>query len=194
MKKLHIPVARIVSFDTTTWFQRTLNLPVVAIAVIAVIVSGCASTGSISEKTGGLSGNSLGNDVVVLETVSEVENSEDQRQLLHAMVAAGLQSRGSFSKVVTSGGIDVPAEHVQITLQVKDLNKVSKTARFWGGALAGRANMLVEVEATDQPEGAQLTRFEATGKSSAGWGGAGTTDQAIERLAEQIVAALISTP
>ena len=55
------------------------------------------------------------------------------------------------------------------------------------GGLAGRARKVVQVTVTDLDYGNQIETFEAEGKSGKS-AEAGTTDEAIQRAAEQVVA------
>lgn len=55
------------------------------------------------------------------------------------------------------------------------------------GAMAGRAGIDVEVELVDVKESRNIGTFVAQGRSSGGSVFAGTTPQAVERAAEQIV-------
>jgi len=166
-----------------------------AVMLIVVCVccfgTGCASSGT-TKNTGGTSNDRLtSHDTVVVETISEVPNSEQQRKLLHAFIASGLQQSGKFKRVAGSVLPEDSAPHFKVTARIKHLGKVSDGARVAVGALAGRASIVVDVELTDSQRGVSVGTFQAVGKSSAGWVGAGTTDQAVQRAAEQIVAEIV---
>jgi hypothetical protein len=55
------------------------------------------------------------------------------------------------------------------------------------GGLAGRARIVIQVTVTDLNSGNQIETFEVEGKSGKS-AEAGTTDEAIQRAAEQVVA------
>ncbi|MFZ0826997.1 MAG: hypothetical protein WAO02_06215 [Verrucomicrobiia bacterium] len=59
-----------------------------------------------------------------------------------------------------------------------------------GGALAGQARILVRVTVSDLNSGNQIEVFEAEGRSGQS-AFAGTTDEAIQMAAEQIVAQVV---
>lgn len=142
-------------------------------------------------NTGGVVAGRTSHDTVVIETVSEAANAEPQRKLLHAFIASGLQQSGQFKRVTSSVPPEDSAPHLKVTARIKDLSKVSDGARVAVGALAGRASIVVDVELTDLPRGESIGTFQAVGKSSAGWVGAGTTDQAVQRAGEQIAAEIL---
>ena len=74
-----------------------------------------------------------------------------------------------------------------MTADIKEINKVSDNARIWAGALAGQARIVVQVTVSDLSSGNQIEVFEAEGKSGKS-AYAGTTDEAIQQAAGQIVA------
>ena len=149
---------------------------------------GCASSGTIKIAGGASSERLASHDTVLVETVSELPNSEQQRKLLHALIASGLQQSGRFKRVVGSALQEYSAPNFKVTARIKEMFKVSDGARVAVGALAGRASIVVDVVLIDSQRRVQVGAFQAVGKSSGGWTGAGTTDQAVQRAAEQIVA------
>ena len=160
-------------------------------ACLFLLIAGCASTGSIRNSGPTLGDRFAHYDSVVLETICELPNSESQRQLLHSLVASGLQQSGSYRRVTGVLPADDSASYLKVTERVAKLGKVTDVARVLVGALAGRADVVVDVDLTAGQTGAQSEHFQAIGKSSAGWVGAGTTDQALQRVAEQIVAEIL---
>ena len=76
---------------------------------------------------------------------------------------------------------------IEVTADIKEINKVSDNARSWTGALAGQARILVHVTVSDLSSGNQIEVFEAEGKAGKS-AFAGTTDEAIQLAARQIVA------
>jgi hypothetical protein len=87
---------------------------------------------------------------------------------------------GNKADINSGGGI-------KVAVDIKEINKVSDNARLWTGALAGRARILVHVTISDLSSGNQIEAFEVEGKSGQS-AFAGTTDEAIQLAAGQIVA------
>ena len=83
------------------------------------------------------------------------------------------------------------ARKKQHIVVVKEIKKVSRSEREWAGALAGRAWILVEATVSDLNSGKLIETFAAEGESSGGSNLAGTTEEAIQRAAEQVVAQVI---
>ena len=176
---------RLATGPTKSAIKFAIMLIVVCVCCFSI---GCVSSGT-TKNTGGTSNDRLtSHDTVVVETISEAPNSEQQRKLLHALIASGLQQSGKFKRVAGSVPPEDSAPHFKVTARIKDLSKVSDVARSTLGVLAGRASIVVDVELTDSQRGVSVGTFQAVGKSSAGWVGAGTTDQAVQRAAEQSVA------
>jgi hypothetical protein len=159
-------------------------------AFLCCLGAGCMSSGSITKSSGGI--DRVGNlDTVLLETVSELPRSEDQRRLLHALVASGLQQSGYFGRVSGGGLLEDSGNDFKVTARITALSKVSDGARVAVGALAGQASIVVDVELADLRQDTVIGTFQAVGKSSGGWVGAGTTNQAVQRAADQIVEEIV---
>jgi hypothetical protein len=75
---------------------------------------------------------------------------------------------------------------VQLNATITELSRVGSGTRLLLGALAGQASVKVDVELKDTT-GKILGKFTASGKSSGGTIFAGTTDQALEEAAKEIV-------
>ena len=158
------------------------------------LVFGCASpSGSIQRLGPARQSPVAGRSLVLLETRCENSANEAERRLLQALVGAGLQQSGRFSKIVSTASA-FPRPEMKVLVVIKDLKKVSDSARLLWGDLAGQAGIATEVQVDDLIDATRITSFQAFGKSSTGWDGAGTTDQALQKAAEQIVAELIKIP
>jgi hypothetical protein len=129
-------------------------------------------------------------DFVLVETSTSLDNLETEKQLLNDMIITGLRETQVFGSVSgdkadagSGGGIKVYAD-------IKEIKKVSRSARVWVGALAGRARILVQVTVSDLNSGNQIQTFEVEGISG-GSARAGTTDEAIQRAAQRVVAEMV---
>jgi len=109
---------------------------------------------------------------------------------LTILVCRGLRQTQFYKSVswnkedINSGG------GIKVTTNIKEIKKVSDNARLWAGALAGQAHILVRMTVSDLNSGNQIEVFEVEGKSGKS-AFAGTTDEAIQLVADQIVAKVV---
>ena len=126
-------------------------------------------------------------DFVLVKTSCSLGDSESEKRLLNDLIITGLKETGFFGRV-SANKADVNSNSgIKISAEIKEIQKVSNNARVWMGGLAGRARKVVQVTVTDLDYGNQIETFEAEGKSGKS-AEAGTTDEAIQRAAEQVVA------
>jgi hypothetical protein len=129
-------------------------------------------------------------DFIFVESTSSLGDLETEKHLLGDLIVSGLKEKQYFTSVsgnkadVNSGG------GIKVAADIKEINKVSDNARSWAGALAGQARILVQVTVSDLSSGNQIEVFEAEGKSGKS-AFAGTTDEAIQLAAGQIVAEVV---
>lgn len=74
-----------------------------------------------------------------------------------------------------------------IEVDIEELAKVTKSDRFWYGAMAGRAKVAGKVKLIEGFSGKVLGSFYIESLSSGGTVFAGTTEQAIDNFVKQIV-------
>jgi len=158
------------------------------------ILAGCASSGVVMGANPTAANAAVTYDFVQVTVTSTLANADREIQLLNALVITGLQQTGRFGHVTSSYAPDMTGMGLKVTAEIRELRGVSEAGRIWFGGLAGRARLLVHVTVTDIKSGAPVETFDAEGKSSGGTVFAGTTDQAIQRTAEQIVAEIIKPP
>lgn len=107
---------------------------------------------------------------------------------LENLVMAKLRNANLFQSVVSlANNPETSYYDLILNMKIKDLKKVSTTSRIMFGMFAGRSKILVENELVDHSTGHRVGSFTAQGKSSGGTVFAGTTDQALEKVADQIV-------
>ncbi len=165
--------------------SRSLKLGIFFIFVI-LLLGGCASTGSLHVITP-TTVKLADYKTLLFHASSQVPESGEEVIQLESITIAKLRENGLFDKVVAgSASPDAPAD-LQLNAKIVELKKVGAGARVMLGALAGRAGIVVDVELIDMKAGKIIGAFKAEGKSSGGTVFAGTTSQAIERAAEQIV-------
>jgi hypothetical protein len=165
--------------------QRTLKFGAILLVLLTLV--GCASSGVVRNASPINKPVSL--DFALVQTSSSLGGLEHEKRLLNDSIISGLRETGYFGsvsddKTAASGG------GIQIKADIKEIKRVSDTARLWVGSMAGRARILVGVTVTDLDAGNQIETFEVEGESG-GSAEAGTTDEAIQRAAEQIVAELL---
>jgi len=158
---------------------------------LLVVLVGCASSGAVTNISAPSTGLPISRDNAIVETSSALADVEPQKSLLNALIISGLQQTQRFGRVSGNQVGIGPTSGIKVIADIKEVNAVSDVARVMVGAFAGQARILVQVTITDLKSGNQIETFEAEGKSSAGSAFAGTTDQAVQRVAEQIVAEVL---
>jgi hypothetical protein len=163
-------------------------------ATILIVLSaliGCVSSGGIQNAGPIAIHTPVSIDFARVETSSALGDLEPEKHSLNELVISGLRARDVFGDVEgnepaasASGGMD-------IKIEIKEIKKISPEEREWAGALAGRARIVVGVTVSDLRSGKLVETFDAVGESSGGSNLAGTTDEAIQRAAEQVVAQVI---
>ena len=164
-----------------------LAAPLVALLVLA----GCASSSGLVKNASPISTNKpVSLDFVLVETSSSLSDLEGGKRLLNDSIIRGLRETSFFASVSGNRADTNSASGIKIRADVKEINKVSDSARVWMGGLAGQARIVVQVTVTDLNSGNLIETFEAEGKSGKS-ARAGTTDDAIQRAADQVVAEIV---
>jgi hypothetical protein len=161
-----------------------------AVLFILLTLAGCASTGVVRNSSPISTGRPVSPDFVWVETKSSLGDVEGEKRLLSDQIISGLKETQLFGDVSDDRTAAGPGGGIKVKVDIKEIKKVSEAARSWVGSLAGRARILVQVTVTDLNAGNQIETFQAEGKSG-GSAQAGTTDEAIQRAAGQVVAELV---
>ena len=163
-------------------------------AIILFVLStlaGCASSGGIQHASQIATGTPVSVDFALVETSSALGGLGTEEHLLETLIVSGLRGRDVFEEVGGDPAAAGASSGIMIKVVVKEIKQVSQSEREWAGALAGRARILVEATVSDLSSGKLIETFAAEGESSGGSNLAGTTDEAIQRAAEQVVAQVI---
>jgi len=160
-------------------------------AILMLMIAGCASSGVVKNITPISTAVFIVLDTALVETSSLVTDTSDAASLLNAMIISGLQESGKFGHVNGNIADASSSSGIKIQAEITDVFEVSDTGRILLGTFAGRARILAHVTVSDLKSGSQIVTFEAEGKSSAGTVFAGTTNEAIQRTAERVVAEVI---
>ena len=164
-----------------------LAAPLLALLVLA----GCASSSGLVKDASPIATNKpVSLDFVLVETSSSLSDLEGGKRLLNDSIIRGLRETSFFASVSGNRADTNSASGIKIRADIKEINKVSDNARVWMGGLAGQARIVVQVTVADLNSGNLIETFEAEGKSGKS-ARAGTTDDAIQRAADQVVAEIV---
>ncbi len=158
--------------------------------ITILLLSGCASTGTM-QLTKPVSERINNYNKIAIDVSSDIKDSSSEVIQLEKMVVIKLREKGLFERVIP-GTMDTSTD-LHLKIKIVELQKVGSAARLVFGALAGQAKVTVDAKLVDIKTNSVLGAFRAEGKSSGGSTFAGTTEQALERVAEQIVAFLIKS-
>ena len=163
------------------------------IFILAVILSallhlvGCtSSSGVLNPTTRVMTGKPVTLDYILVATNTASATFATEQNLLHDHIISGLRETHLFLGVSE----DAAGSGVKVETTIKECTKVSDNSRLWFGALAGQARVVVQATVSDLSCGKQIEVFEAEGKSGKS-AKAGTTDEACQRAAEQVVAEVV---
>lgn len=161
------------------------------ILFVLLALVGCASSGGIQNAGPIVTDMPVSIDFALVETSSTIRDLDAEKHLLQESVASGLRARGIFDEVDIDPAAAGTGNGIKIEIVIKEIKKLSRNEREWAGAMAGRASIMVAATISDLSSGKLIETFEAKGESSGGSNLAGTTDEAIQRAAEQVVAQVV---
>jgi hypothetical protein len=159
---------------------------------VFLTLAGCASSPIKAPMAGPVvTGRPVSLDTILVATSSAAGDLEPEKQVLGDAIISGLNDSKMFTTVTGNESETGAANGIKIQADIREIKKVSNTAREWTGALAGRARILVRVTVSDLKSGDQIEVFDAVGQSGQS-AFAGTTDEAIQRAAQHVVAEVLS--
>jgi hypothetical protein len=154
--------------------------------LVLLALSGCASTGRV-QGASPIKSRHLDLDLIFATTSSAPGNGEEEKQMLNDRIVSGLKDTHLFKAVSANKAELGSGSGIAIHATIKEIKRVSKNKRLWAGALAGRAQIWIQVTVSDLNSGNQIETFEADGESSGGSSQAGTTEEAVDRAAGVVV-------
>jgi hypothetical protein len=160
------------------WLLMVLNL------------AGCVSSGSVHNASP-ITAKPFDLDLILVKCTSSLKDLAVESQVLNDKTVSGLRDSQMFKEVAANQADLGVGSGITINAQIVEIIKVSKNKRLWAGAMAGRAKIRIQVRVSDLNSGHQIETFEAAGESSGGSALAGTTDEAIERAADEIVGQIL---
>ena len=168
--------------------KRALDFTALLFVLLGLL--GCASSGRVRNATPILTSQPVSLDFVLVETSSSLNDLESEKRFLRESIITGLNERQIFGTVSGRKADVASGNGLKLKAEIREIKKVSDEARVWAGALAGRAQILIQVTVSDLISGKQIEAFEAEGKSGKS-AGAGTTNEAIQQAANQVVAEMV---
>lgn len=137
-----------------------------------------------------VTGKPVSMDIILVNASSSLNEVTNETVLLGDTIYSSLKETSLFV-TVTQNKADIGSENgVKLNAQITHIVKVSDNAREWRGALAGRAQAVVQVTLTDLQSGKPIEVYEVIGVSGQS-AFAGTTDEAIRNAAERVTAEVL---
>lgn len=162
-----------------------------AILFLLMNLIGCASSsGVVSKVDPVLTSKPFSLNFIFVKASSSLSGLEAQERVLKDSLFSGLKETGLFGCVSDNQADNKQDGGIKIKAEIEAIKKVSVNQREWVGILAGRARILVQVTISDLKSGNQIESFEVEGLSDKS-AFAGTTDEAIQRVADQVVAQVV---
>lgn len=125
-------------------------------------------------------------DFILVSTTNTLPEAETETIRLQNRMLSGLRETELFNEVELTNTNPVATNGIQIQATIKQMTPVSEESRQWFGGFAGKARVVVHVTITDLMTGKPIEVFEVGGQTGASaW--AGTTDEAVERAADNVV-------
>jgi hypothetical protein len=177
------------SIELSSAMKKALQFATPFLVLLAL--AGCASSSGMIRNASSIPTNRpVSLDFVLVETSSSLADLESEERLLKDSIITGLRETAFFGSVSGNSADTNATSGIKISADIKDIHKVSDDARLWMGGLAGQARIAVQVTVTDLNSGNQIMTFRVEGKSGES-ARAGTTGEAIQRAAEQVVAEIL---
>ena len=159
--------------------------------LVVLNLAGCESSGWIHNASPITATKPFDLDLILVKATSSIGDLAAEKQFLSDAITSGLRDTQMFQAVGEDRTEIGSGSGIMIEARIIQIKKVSKNKRLWAGALAGRAQISVEVTVSDFNTGKQIETFETGGESSGGSALAGTTEEAIDRAAEGVVAEVL---
>ena len=159
---------------------------IIAAALMVGFLSACAASGSIQTLSGSAPAVHSAKSGAVEVSTSLPDKSETVAAL-KAAITAQLVNKRMF-KSITDGDSSDYLLRVDIT----EISEVSQAARVLVGAFAGQAEIAANCTVIDRRDGRVIGKMVAKATSSGGHIFAGTTQEAIDIVALQIVDYLLA--
>lgn len=164
------------------------------VAALFVLLNfiGCAPSSGMIKKapSSALAGQPVSLDFILVSTGSSLTGLETEVSFLNDHILSGLRETQLFTGVGANPVDAGMSGGIKVAVKITSIKKVSDDSRAWFGTLAGQAQAMVQATISDLNSGYLIESFEVEGLSGKS-AKAGTTDEAIQRAAEQVVTEII---
>lgn len=157
------------------------------ILVFLTLNSGCSTAGnSLKVDYSGIASLS---DTANLQVavICKAPKAEKEKSKIEDSVIARIKKMGIFNNVYTVQAIPETDLDLRLEITVTAFKPVSKSARFWIGAMAGKGKIEATIDIYNLVSNRKIARASVSGSTSSGSALAGTTQEAIDKLADAIV-------
>lgn len=150
---------------------------------------GCTPTGSLT-KTKPYDFNPKHYRTVMIK-VSASENDSDTPKdidLFEDILFRKIKDKKLFPKVIKGSNSSQDRSDLIINAELLRTKHISRKMEFWFGALAGRAEVIVNIDLVDQASEKNMATFRVSGESAGGSILAGTTEEAFNQAVDRVIA------
>jgi hypothetical protein len=150
------------------------------IILLVFLVTGCAAQLAIKPEADFKIKNVESASVTVNTILPDCKKEIEQ---IEKSLTAKLKEYNIFSKITDKS----QSPDLIIKVEIEELVKVSKSERFWFGAMAGRGKVNGRITLIEEFSGKIIGSFYVESLTSGGSIFAGTTEQAINNFIEKII-------
>jgi hypothetical protein len=168
--------------------MKATNSILLLCTALIVLANGCASTGEsrtiqpLSVKLGQFKTAYVQVTSAMPKPPAKLDEFMVQ---LESRIIAKLRTEKTFANIYSAA--DASPSELQIAVKITSVRDIDNLNRMMWGAFAGQANTRATVELRDRASGGLLGSVQVKGKSSGGSILAGTTAQAVDRVADEVV-------
>ncbi len=168
---------------------RFSQIPILICSIVFLFAAGCASTGNstMSQPLSVKLSQFKSATVEVKSTIPKAPEKLDEfMEQLQSRIIVKLREQKAFEKIYSQAETDSHSD-LRITVIITKIRDIDNFDRVMWGAFAGQAKTDATVEFTEQTTGKLIGSGEIEGKSSNGSVLAGTTPEAVDRVADEVV-------
>ena len=171
--------------------MRNSFLVAALLSVLLQLVGGCASSPeAVKLPSPVVTGKPTSLDFILVTTNSSSAGWAAETILLNDTVISGLRETQLFTGVSGNRADGGANGGIKVVVQLQQVEAVSDNSRDWFGGLAGQAMVVVQTTVSDLATGHPIEVFSVEGRSGKS-AKSGTTEEAVQRAALQVVAAIV---
>lgn len=154
------------------------------ILLVAVsILTGCASGGA-THYSQPLNASLSDYKSMTVSVTSSVANTDALVMMIESVILSSLSNQGKYSRITSGNVADTELKTSVVITKIRDVDTFD---RVMLGAFAGQGKVFADVELTEMKSGRVLAKGSVEGTTSGGSIFAGTTPQAAERVANEVI-------